>query len=427
VTRGPATAATPAASAPRLLNAAWLTVAASIALTLIGVAAIDTAEKADAVGWASLAGKQGLIAILGVVAAGVVALPGYKLWTALGWVFFSACLALLVFLHLPFVPASIVTPRNGARGWIDLGPFDLQPAELTKIAYVLVVANYLRFRREHRELKGLIVPGLITAVPLALIMKQPDLGTASLFVPSLFGMLIAAGARLRHLTLIVVCAALAAPAAYPFLEPHQKQRIVALWAAIEGDRSTADDINFQSFTAQTLIGAGQVTGVGADAARALVRYNRLPEAHNDMVFAVVTARWGMLGAVGLIALYLIWIAGALVSSALCTEPSGRLLTVGLAAFIAAQMFINIGMNLGILPIIGITLPFVSYGGSSLITCWIMTGLVLNVALRRSRLPFRDPFEYPDRHGLPTGRVARGSKREAAAHAAGPQDAPRPQS
>ncbi|MBZ0173360.1 MAG: FtsW/RodA/SpoVE family cell cycle protein, partial [Phycisphaerales bacterium] len=281
-----------------LANPAWLCVVAALALSLLGVYAIDLAETASPLvegQLAAVAWKQVVFIVIGLIAAVLTALPHYR-W--LSWVSLPAlvaCIGLLVFLLVPFVPASIVSARNGTRGWIDLGPVDLQPSEFTKIAYVLVVAHYMRYRSSHREIKGLVIPGLITAIPVGLITLQPDLGTASLFVPSLFAMLVAAGARLRHLTLIVVCAALAAPAVYPVLQPHQKSRIVALVRQYQGDTASAQDINFQSYTAQNLIGAGGAAGLESERSRALVHYNRLPERHNDMVFAVVVNRFGLLG------------------------------------------------------------------------------------------------------------------------------------
>ncbi len=380
----------------RLINASWLCVAAGIGLSLVGVYAIDVAESVNAsADLTSVAWKQVVFAIVGLLAATVIALPHYRVLRLLAIPMIMVALGLLVFLLVPFVPSSIVSPRNGTRGWINLGVSDFQPSEVTKIAYVFVVASYLRFRTQHRRFRGLIVPGLLTIPPVALITLQPDLGTAALFVPSLFGMLIAAGARLRHLTIIVLAAALAAPAAYPLLQPHQKVRIVGLIKQIEGDRSSAADINFQSYAAQTLIGAGQLRGVDDGTSRALVLYNRLPERHNDMVFAVIVNRFGLIGALVVLGLYLMWIAGALLVAGSCKEPFGRLVVVGVAGFIVAQVVVNIGMNVGLLPIIGITLPFVSAGGSSMLTVWLMTGLVVNVAIHRPRPPYRQSFEYAD--------------------------------
>ncbi len=361
----------------------WVTLLASLALSLIGLYAIDIAEAVTID--RSPSGttiRQAIFLGIGVGAALFWSVPHFRLLRFIAWPAYIACIGLLIFLLVPFVPESIVTPRNGARGWINMGVTDFQPAEVTKIAFVLTVAGFLRYRREHTRLRGLIAPGLIAAVPVGLITLQPDLGSASLFVPSLFAMLLAGGARLRHLVLIVLIATAAAPASWPLLRPHQKVRIVAIMQQIRGSDEGAQDINFQSFTAQRLVGAGRVWGNSDASSRALVRYNRLPEAHNDMVYAVVCLRFGLVGGVLVLLLYLIWAASALMTAWYCREPFGRVLIVGLTAFIATQALINIGMTVGLVPIIGVTLPFVSYGGSSMLTSWLMTGLVMNVGFRR---------------------------------------------
>lgn len=370
-----------------IVNAAWLTVLASLALSLVGIYAIDIAERpfTDR-GISGTSIRQGVFLFVGLSAMCVVLVPHYRLFRYVAWPGYLACIALLVFLLIPFVPESIVEPRNGARGWINLGVADFQPAEVTKIAFVLTVAGYLRYRREHREFKGLVVPGLIAAVPVGLITIQPDLGSASLFVPSLFAMLLAAGARIRHLVLIVLVATLAAPAMWPILQPHQKRRFIAIFEQIRGSDEGAQDINYQSFTAQRLVGAGGLVGVSDTKARALTRYNQLPEAHNDMIFAVITLRLGLLGGSVTLLLYMLWTVGALATAAACKDPFGRVLVVGLTLFVAVQAVINIGMTVGLLPIIGVTMPFVSYGGSSMLTSWLMTGLILNVGLRRREAP-----------------------------------------
>ncbi|MDX2130440.1 MAG: FtsW/RodA/SpoVE family cell cycle protein [Planctomycetota bacterium] len=377
---------------------AWLTVGASLGLSLVGLHAIDVgAGVADRALFelGPLAMRQGVFVGAGALAALAIILPNYRLLGYASWVLFGLALALLVVLLLPFVPAFLVRPRNGARSWIDLGPVDLQPSELMKIAWVMALAWYLRYKGNHRTLRGLLPPALITALPVGLIVLQPDLGTACLFIPALFAVLVAAGAKLWHLGLIVLLAALAAPAAYPMLLPHQKARLAGLVMQMQGDESADQDINMQSATAKRLAGAGGLAGAGQHMSRVLVRYNALPERHNDMVFAVVVNRFGLGGGLGVLALYALWAVGALWTAALCREPFGRLVPVGLAAFVGAQAFINIGMNLGLLPIIGITLPFVSHGGSSMVTSWLMTGLVWSIALRRPRVTVRKSFEWDE--------------------------------
>jgi rod shape determining protein RodA len=389
-----------------LVHAGWLCLLAAAGLSLLGVYAIDLGMRTeletypDGVRLASStlareATSQLVFLAIGVLAAAIVALPHYRLIGYIAWPVMVITTGLLIFLLIPFVPDTIVRPINGARGWINLRFFNLQPAELAKIAFVLVAARYLRFRSTHRRLLGLIPVAAIAFVPMGLITLQPDLGGALLFGPSLFAMLIAAGAKLRHLALVVIIAMLAVPAAFPFMMPHQQARIKALISTAQGSREGAHDINYQAFTAQTLAGAGQLIGHTDIHTRALVRFNRLPERHNDMIYSVITLRFGVVGAMAVLLLQMMWIAGALITAAVCKDPFGRLVVVGLAGFIAAQVIVNIGMNIGLVPVIGVTLPFVSYGGSSMLTVWIMTGLIFSIAMRRPVPPFRPSFEYDD--------------------------------
>ena len=379
-------------------RAAWLTVFASLALSLIGVYSIDVAtvtlpHQVPVLGPVAL--RQLIYMGVGIGAAVLILIPHYRAYGFASWLLLAAAVALLVFLLVPFVPSSIVRARNGARSWIDFGPADFQPSELAKIAYVFVLAWYLRFSRHHRTFRGLLPPAIITAIPVGLITLQPDLGTASLFVPALFAVLVAAGAKLKHLAAIVLIAAMAAPAAYPILKPHQKERFVGLFKQLKGDTSSDQDINMQSVTAQRVAGAGRWDGTGDRQSRVLLKYNALPERHNDMIFAVICNRFGFVGGVAVLGLYALWVAGALLTAGLSREPFGRLVPVGLAAFIAVQTFINVGMNLGVVPIIGITLPFVSHGGSSMIACWLMTGLVLAISIRQPNMALRRTFEWDD--------------------------------
>lgn len=390
-------------TALRLTNYAWITVAAAVALTLLGIYCIDVAEAVKDQGLgqgrsgvlSSSASKQLVFMLVGLGAAVAIALPPYRWLGYLSPLLMLGTVGLLIFLLVPGVPEWIVKPRNGARGWINLGVADFQPAEVAKIVWVLVIARYMRFRHTHRTIAGLLPMALITGVPMALMTLQPDLGTATLFVPSLFAMLVAAGAKMKHMVLILVLAMACTPAMYPLLRPHQKVRFIALFKSMEGDKASAQDVNYQSYTAQTLAAAGGIDGVGDERSRVLVHFNRLPERHNDMIFSVIVNRFGLLGGLATLGLYLLWVCGALLAAASTRDPFGRLVIVGLTAFIIAQVLINVGMNLGVFPIAGITLPFVSYGGSSLVTGWLMVGIIFNIAVRRPRPPVRDSFEYAD--------------------------------
>lgn len=370
-----------------LRHAAWCCLLSALALSLLGVYAIDLGAQVDAPRTLSelspLAARQAIFVVAGIIAAIIVAIPRERTLRALAWPALGVSVVLLAVLLVPWVPAWLVAPRNGVRGWFNLGVVDFQPGEVARIAFVLAGAAWLRDSRHHRTIVGLLPPALITAVPVGLIFLQPDLGMASLFVPAMFAMLLCAGARLKHLALVVAVGLAAAPAAYPLLKPYQQQRIIGLVYQLRGDKHTADDINYQSVTAQMLASAGQRDGYDDAKARAVVRFAELPERHNDMILSVIMARFGFVGGLGLLALYALWLAGALITALTARDAFGRLVCVGLATLIAVQVVVNLGMVLGMLPIVGLTLPFVSYGGSSMLSVWIMTGLVFSIAMRRT--------------------------------------------
>jgi len=378
---------------PRLVmmrNAGWMCVGLAAALSLLGAAAIGTVDRPGEPDYA----LRHLVHLgVALAAAIAVAVPHYRVAQRVSYPLLALLIGMLVFVLVPIVPEAIVRPRNGARRWINLVVTDFQPSELAKIAYVLALASYLRYRSNYRRLTGLLLPLGLTFVPLGLILIEPDLGTAMLFLPTLFAMLIAAGARLKHLALVIVLGLALAPAMYPLLKPHQKDRITAMVAQVVGDARYEQDIGFQGARAMTLAGAGGWTGMGEQHTSALVTYNRLPEDHNDMVFAVIACRWGLLGTLATWGGFLALCAGGLAIAAQCKDPFGRLVPVGIVAALFAQMTINTGMVIGLMPITGMTLPFVSYGGSSLVSAWIMVGLLLNIALRRQRYLAREAFEF----------------------------------
>ncbi|MCH2133749.1 MAG: FtsW/RodA/SpoVE family cell cycle protein [Phycisphaerales bacterium] len=368
------------------VNPAWLCVGAAFILSLVGLLAIGTTHP-------ELVLKQAVLLCLGLGVAAMVAVPHTRWLQKLSVPLMVVVLILLVILLVPGVPEQIVRPRHGARRWINLGLIDMQPSELAKIAVVLLIASWLRFRENHRHLPGLLPPLLVALIPMGLILLQPDLGTALLFLPVCFAMLFAAGARTRHLLVIVLLGVIGGAAMTPMLRPHQRDRIEAMWAQFRGDDRFENDIGYQGARSMMLVGAGGVAGVGGEMASSMLEWNHLPEEHNDMIFAVICTRWGVLGAVLTWALYGLVLLGGLATAAFCRDPFGRLIAVGLVVALLAQMVINTGMTIGLMPITGMTLPFVSYGGSSLIVAWIMIGLIFGVALRRPPLLWRHSFEF----------------------------------
>lgn len=408
--------AAPASVVPSMLwfNPAWLSMLAAVGLGWMGVAAIGTTDPS---GESPFALRQGIFLAFGVFVAAMAAVPHPKFWRRASLPLGLLSIALLIFVLLPFVPHSIVRPRNGARRWISLVVMDFQPSELAKIAFVLMLATYLQFRQNYRRFLGLLAPFLIMFVPMGLILVEPDLGTSLIFPAVLFAMLVAAGAKLLHLMsiaavgavsasiVVVVCLAAAAqqPPQYPILEEHQVKRIQGVLNL--NDARYEDSINYQSTKAMMLVGAGGVDGVGEENSRVLLQFNRLPEDHNDMIFAVVVNRWGFLGGLTLLALYLTYVVGLVLVAATNLNPFGRLVCVGFCAILLAQVMVNVGMTIGLLPITGMTLPFVSYGGSSLVSLFFMTGIALGIGLRPPEFLARPSFEF-DPKREPPHRVER---------------------
>ncbi len=359
----------------RLGTPAWLAVGAALALSLLGIAAISTTEP-------DLAMRQAAYLVVGVAAAAMATLVPPQSLRTVSWIVLAVSVLLLIFVLLPFVPRSIVTPRNGARAWIDLGIVDFQPSELAKIAFILCLSQWLALRGSPRTLRALLVPVLLLMVLVGLIVLEPDLGSALLFFPTIVAILIAAGARWRHTIAALAIAAALVPIGYfAALKPYQRARIDAIVAQIKGDTRFERDIGFQGWRAMRLVGSGGIVGNDKDHARALVVFNALPEEHNDMIFAVVACRFGLLGGAVTLGLYATYFFGALAVAVSTRDGFAKLVAVGIGALLFAQMIVNIGMTIGLLPITGVTLPFVSYGGSSLVACWALTGILVSIGIR----------------------------------------------
>jgi cell division protein FtsW (lipid II flippase) len=238
----------------------------------------------------------------------------------------------------------------------------------------------VRYGQSHRTFAGLVGPFALTLVPVLLIMKQPDLGTALVFIPVLFVMLYCAGARPRHLGIVAACGLVAAAALYftpGVLGEYQKNRVRTFLLQDEEDTLLRRGLGHHSYVSRTVAGTATLFGEGTgDEARDAVR--DLSECHSDFVFPVVLTCFGLVGAGVLLGLYALFVWLLLVTAARVREPSGRMLAVGVAALFACQIVINAGMALGLLPIVGMPLPFLSAGGSSLMTSFLALGLALNV-------------------------------------------------
>ncbi|MBN1437353.1 MAG: rod shape-determining protein RodA [Sedimentisphaerales bacterium] len=289
---------------------------------------------------------------------------------------------------------SLVPSVNGAYRWVALGPLRVQPSEIAKLASILALAWYLRARDDYREFKGLVRPFLLMLVPMGLIVLEPDLGTTLLFLPVLFAMLFVAGAKVKHLLVIIFLGLLLAPLMYFKLEPYQRQRIDVLLNQESENPYWLRGPGFQLHESKIWIGSGGLTGQGWRQG-AVVRYRYLPHHHNDLIFSLIAHQWGFVGAVGVLALFVVIMVGGVEIAANQTEATGRLIAIGVTSLLGAQMFINVGVAVGLMPTTGMTLPFVSYGGSSLLANFLALGLLINVARHRPRQLARDQFNFDE--------------------------------
>jgi cell division protein FtsW (lipid II flippase) len=319
------------------------------------------------------------------------------------WAFYFLSLLSVIYTVLPGMPRTgfgSVPNIKGAQAWIVFGDLHLEPAELMKLAFCMVLARYLRFRSNYRTLGGLLVPFALALTPLVLILKQPALGMALLFIPALFSMLFVAGAKLRHLLGVVVIGIALVPVAWfagtgvpvfrhlpPLLKGYQRDRIKTL---ISSDPNQAKNLDFQQEQALTAFGSGGVLGkgIGRIPVGAYV-----PEAHNDMIFALIGEQFGLVGTVILIGAYVTLFAAGVEIASATREPFGRLLAIGIVSMLTSQTFLNLAVCLRLAPVTGITLPFVSYGGSSLLSSFLAAGLLLNIGQNRPLVLAKNAFEY----------------------------------
>jgi len=375
----------------------WYALIAAVILAWLGISAIETVSP----GHAQVQSTRWLPVAL--VAMVLMLIPTPRRIGHMAYPVMIVAILLLIFVILPGVPRSIVPVRNGSTAWINLGFMSFQPSEMAKVGFVLALAWYLRFRDNHRSLLGLLVPFGIMFLPVILILKEPDLGSALLFAPTLFVMLVAAGAKLRHLGSILGISAaivgivgvvtLYAPDSFQVLKSHQQDRIRAMYFDMIGDDRMAQAEGYQQMVAKRMVAAGGTTGYGLARSATIIDYNDLPFDYNDMIFPVIVNRWGIFGGLGVMALYGVLVTSILLVAARSKDPFARMTCVGFAGMIFTQASINIGMTVGLMPITGITLPLISYGGSSMLFTFIMVGLVINFAARRPQMLARPSFEF----------------------------------
>jgi len=371
-----------------------LLVLVTLGLTAFGLIMVYSATSASAaLGGSNPAGyveRQGIYALLGFGLLVVAARTDFRKLRALAptlvGIALFLCLAVLV----------VGTRVNGARRWIGVGSFTFQPSEVAKLALVVWVASYLARRPPPRTLKDLARPvGLLVGLFCALVLAEPDLGTAITIVVMVGAVLLVSGTPLPTLgvayTLVFGAGAVAA-----WSSPYRRARLFTFldpWKDPLG-------AGLQNVQAQISLGSGGIFGRGLGQGIEKIHY--LPEAHTDMIFAVIGEELGLVGAAVLVAGYCAFAYAGLRLAIACRDPFGKRLAAGITALVCGQAAINLAAVLGLAPLTGIPLPFVSYGGSSLVITLLAVGIVLNIARGHAGT---ERASVPDRSGR-NGRASR---------------------
>jgi rod shape determining protein RodA len=267
---------------------------------------------------------------------------------------------------------------SGARRWIGLGALSVQPSEVFKIVFVLTVVWCLRSRWTQPITAATLVWMLpLALVPAGLIVKQPDLGTALLLFPVMIVLLVGAGARIGLLAGLAGLGLATLPVAWFVLKDYQRERILVYLDPLRDPLGTAYNV----IQAKIAIGSGQLLGKGVSGATQS-RLAFLPERHTDFIFAVFAEMWGFVGCLVLLAAYAFIVLRGFDIAASSRDPAGRLVALGVTTLLATQILVNVGMVTGLLPVVGIPLPFMSYGGSSMLVSLAALGLLVSVRMRQ---------------------------------------------
>lgn len=348
----------------------WGLVASALLLSLVGLATVSSASSE--LGRSVLA-RQAVWVALGIVVMGFGAALDGKFLVRSAPVIFGlgvAAVAMVTFLG---------HEAGGARSWIGIAGLGGQPSDFAKIGTALMLARYLGgLRQLHLDLRQLIKAGLIVALPVGLIAIQPDLGSAAMFVPLYLGTVLVAGVRTRLLAGILIGALAVGPAIWAFgMKDFQRDRI-ATFVQPERDPLGA---GYQVRQSKIAVGSGAFLGKGyGQGTQSQLRF--LPARHTDFVFAVLAEEWGFLGVLVVLGLYGFYLWTGLRIASRARDRAGVLLAAGLLAALAAHVLYNTGMMIGMVPVTGIPLPFLSYGGSFMLFCFFVTGLLLGIDLRR---------------------------------------------
>ncbi|MDD5422142.1 MAG: rod shape-determining protein RodA [Candidatus Omnitrophica bacterium] len=343
-------------------------------ILIIGLLSVFSATQAKALPFAeSYLFRQANFVIIGIVFLIICVSVSYQKFIDLSYIFYGINIILLVLVLV------LGHARLGAQRWISIGGFAFQPSEFMKLSVILALSNYAGTRKNSMSgFTGIVGPSVLLAVPFVLVLLQPDLGTALLLIPVFFSILAVSGVNLKYVAGMIMLGLAGLPFFWHGLREYQRQRLLVFL------NPNIDPLGagYTIIQSKIAVGSGGFFGKGWMNGTQN-QLNFLPERHTDFIFSVIGEEWGFLGAVLLILLYFIIVKRAFNIAALTNDMYGKAIATGIGVMLSLQVIINISMTIGLMPVVGIPLPLVSYGGSSLITTLIAIGLLLNVGLRRS--------------------------------------------
>lgn len=345
-------------------------------LALMGLAAVYSSTRGtDPLAYDThYVERQVLFVVLGLFLMGVTVAIDYQRLRKLSLGFYVVGVGALVAVLSP-----LGSEINGAQAWFELGSFGLQPSEFMKLGLIVFLAAYLARFDGELGLGHLLGALGLAGLPLLLILRQPDVGTALVFIVVVMAMLLMGGAKLRHLALLALAGVTMVVLVVnsPLLEDYQRDRLTTF---INPDSSDTE-AGFNQAQAQIAIGNGGLTGTGYGQGEQ-TRSGLVPEQETDFIFTAIGEELGFVGSCVVLGLFALLVVRVWRAAQLAKDSFGTLVCVGILAMIVFQMFQSIGMNTGIMPVTGIPLPFISYGGSSSLVSFISIGLVVSVRMRR---------------------------------------------
>lgn len=358
-----------------LSNFDWLLCGVVLLISAIGILALHSAtyNSPDLIQFRN---KQITWVLIGCLVAFLTTLVHYRTIAKWGYFFHFSVIVLLI-LVLLFGTGG---PGSPVRRWLALGPIFIQPSEFAKFTLVLVLAYHYRDGRRigNIGILQMIWPLLLAGVPLILIVRQPDLGTGLLLLIIFVPMLFLAGMKMKTMLFILFMLLVSLPIAWFYvLKPYQKDRILTF---INPERDPLGT-GYHVIQSKIAIGSGGLSGKGfLEGTQG--QLNFLPAHHTDFIFSVFAEEWGFIGAIVVLLLFLSLILLSLTNIIKVKDRTSAILTVGIVSIITSQVLINIGMVIGLMPVVGVPLPFFSYGGSSLLSLMFGIGLLMNIRMRR---------------------------------------------